>query len=73
MENIMDRNNNGVQQYYKSIRERLSNYIKSDYLANSETLLLYSDEILGEMCPEDINIAREPYTKSIPFYRNLYL
>ena len=49
----MDRNTNGVQQYYKSIRDRLSNYIKSDYLANSETLLLYSDEILGEMCSED--------------------
>ena len=39
----MDRNTNGVQQYYQSIRNRLSNYIKSDYLANSETLLLYAD------------------------------
>ena len=64
----MDRNTNGVQQYYKSIRDRLSNYIKSDYLANSETLLLYSDEILGEMCPEDINIAREPYIETSSSY-----
>ena len=64
----MDRNTNGVQQYYKSIRDRLSNYIKSDYLANSETLLLYSDEILGEMCSEDINIAREPYIETSSSY-----
>ena len=39
---------NGVQQYYEAIRNRLSNYIKSDYLANSETLLTYVDDILGE-------------------------
>ena len=32
----MDRNINSVRQYYQSIRDRLSNYIKSDYLANSE-------------------------------------
>lgn len=64
----MDRNNNSVQQYYNSIRDRLSNYIKSDYLANSETLLLYSDEILGEMCPEDFNIAREPYIETSSSY-----
>lgn len=65
----MDRNTNGVQQYYQSIRDRLSNYIKSDYLANSETLLLYADEILGEMCPEDINIAREPYIETSSSYK----
>ena len=65
----MDRNTNGVQQYYQSIRNRLSNYIKSDYLANSETLLLYADEILGEMCPEDINIAREPYIETSSSYK----
>ena len=28
----------GVQEYYAAIRSRLTNYIKSDYLANSETL-----------------------------------
>ena len=33
----------GVQEYYAAIRSRLTNYIKSDYLANSETLLLYAD------------------------------
>ena len=38
----MDRKTNGVQQYYQEIRNRLKNYIKSDYLANSETLLLLS-------------------------------
>ena len=65
----MDRNTNGVQQYYQSIRDRLSNYIKSDYLANSETLLLYADEILGEICPEDINIAREPYIETSSSYK----
>ena len=65
----MDRNTNGVQQYYQSIRNRLSNYIKSDYLANSETLLLYADEILGEMCPADINIAREPYIETSSSYK----
>ena len=37
---------NGVQQYYEAIRGRLANYIKSDYLANSETLLLYVDDII---------------------------
>ena len=36
----------GVQEYYAAIRNRLSNYIKSDYLANSETLLLYADDLL---------------------------
>ena len=67
----MDRNTNGVQQYYQTIRERLVNYIKSDYLANSETLLLYADEILGEMCPDDINIAREPYIETSSSYRKV--
>ena len=42
----------GVQRYYKTIRDRLKNYIKSDYLANSETLLLYSEDLLGERCSE---------------------
>lgn len=39
---------NGVREYYLNIRERLRNYIKSDYLGNSETLLLYEDDLLGE-------------------------
>ena len=60
----MDRKTNGVQQYYQEIRNRLKNYIKSDYLANSETLLLYADDILGNDCNDDINIAREPYIET---------
>ena len=71
MVNFMDRNTNGVQQYYQTIRERLANYIKSDYLANSETLLLYADDILGEMCPEEINIAKEPYIETSSSYRKV--
>ena len=71
MVNFMDRKTNGVQQYYQTIRNRLVNYIKSDYLANSETLLLYADEILGEMCPEDINIAKEPYIETSSSYRKI--
>ena len=71
MVNFMDRNTNGVQQYYHTIRNRLVNYIKSDYLANSETLLLYANEILGEMCPDDINIAREPYIETASSYRKV--
>lgn len=67
----MDRNTNGVQQYYQTIRNRLVNYIKSDYLANSETLLLYADDLLGEMCPNDINIAREPYIETSSSYRKV--
>lgn len=62
---------NGVRQYYQTIRDRLMNYIKSDYLANSETLLLYANDILGEMCPEDINIAKEPYIETASSYRKI--
>ena len=71
MVNFMDRNTNGVRQYYQTIRDRLANYIKSDYLANSETLLLYADDILGEMCPEEINIAKEPYIETSSSYRKV--
>ena len=67
----MDKQTKGVQQYYQIIRDRLVNYIKSDYLANSETLLLYADEIVGEMCPEDINIAKEPYIETASSYRKI--
>ena len=71
MENSMDKDTNGVRQYYKEIRDRLVNYIKSDYLANSETLLLYENEILGEECSMDINIAREPYIETASSYKKI--
>ncbi|RRJ63326.1 DEAD/DEAH box helicase [Paenibacillus oralis] len=64
-------NSNGVQQYYQAIRDRLKNYIKSDYLANSETLLLYVDELLGELCSEHTNIAREPYIETSASYKKV--
>ena len=60
---------NGVQQYYEAIRNRLSNYIKSDYLANSETLLTYVDDILGEKCSAGTNISREPYIETSASYK----
>lgn len=63
--------NNGVQQYYDAIRKRLSNYIKSDYLANSETLLLYAEELLGEKCSDATNIAKEPYIETAASYKKL--
>lgn len=62
---------NGVQQYYQAIRDRLKNYIKSDYLANSETMLLYVDDILGELCSEYTNIAREPYIETSASYKKV--
>ena len=67
----MDKNTNSVQAYYQTIRERLANYIKSDYLANSETLLKYTDDLLGEMCPEEINIAKEPYIETSSSYKKI--
>ena len=60
-----------VQQYYQAIRDRLKNYIKSDYLANSETLLLYVDDLLGELCSEHTNIAREPYIETSASYKKI--
>lgn len=60
-----------VQQYYQAIRDRLKNYIKSDYLANSETLLLYVDDLLGEQCSEYANIAREPYIETSASYKKI--
>jgi Distinct helicase family with a unique C-terminal domain including a metal-binding cysteine cluster len=60
-----------VQQYYQAIRDRLKNYIKSDYLANSETLLLYVDDLLGEQCSEYTNIAREPYIETSASYKKI--
>jgi ATP-dependent helicase YprA (DUF1998 family) len=61
-------NLNGVQQYYQAIRDRLKNYIKSDYLANSETLLLYVNDLLGEYCSDYTNIARKPYIETSASY-----
>lgn len=62
-------NSNSVQQYYQAIRDRLKNYIKSDYLANSETLLLYVDDLLDESCSKYINIAHEPYIETSASYK----
>lgn len=67
----MNRKTNGVQQYYQEIRNRLKNYIKSDYLANSETLLLYAEDILGNDCSDDINIAKEPYIETSSSYKKV--
>ena len=61
----------GVQQYYQAIRNRLKDYIKSDYLANSETLLLYVDDLLGELCSEHTSIAREPYIETSASYKKV--
>lgn len=62
---------NGVQQYYQAIRDRLKNYIKSEYLANSETLLLYTDDLLGESCSKYTNIACEPYIETSASYKKI--
>jgi ATP-dependent helicase YprA (DUF1998 family) len=62
---------NGVQETYKAIRDRLRNYIKSDYLANSETLLEYTEEILGEYISAHTNIAREPYIETSASYKKI--
>jgi ATP-dependent helicase YprA (DUF1998 family) len=59
----------GVQDVYAIIRDRLKNYINSDYLANNETLLEYTEDILGETASEYINIAREPYIETAASYK----
>lgn len=64
-------NSSGVQEYYQAIRDKLKNYIKSDYLANSETLLLYVDDLLGELCSEYTNIGREPYIETSASYKKI--
>lgn len=61
----------GVQEYYAAIRSRLTNYIKSDYLANSETLLLYTDSLLGEISGSNANIAQEPYIETSASYEKV--
>ena len=63
--------NTSVHEYYEAIRSRLENYIKSDYLANSETLLLYSNDILGEQCSNGTNNAQEPYIETSASYKKL--
>ena len=65
-------NSIGVQEYYKAIRDRLRNYIKSDYLANSETLLPYVDDLLGELCSDYTSIAREPYIETSASYKKVH-
>lgn len=64
-------NINRVHEYYQTIRDRLKNYIKSDYLSNSETLLLYLDDILGEQCSKNTNIACEPYFETSSSYKKI--
>ena len=61
----------GVHEYYSSIRGRLSNYIKSDYLANSETLLEYAEDLLGETASSSTNIANEPYIETAASYKKV--
>ena len=60
----------GIQEYYAAIRSRLTNYIKSDYLANSETLLLYTDSLLGKDSGSNANIAQEPYIETSASYES---
>lgn len=64
-------NSKGVHEYYDTIRNRLSDYIKSDYLANSETLLLAADDLLGEKNGINTNIAREPYIETTASYKKI--
>ena len=61
----------GVHDYYSAIKGRLYNYIKSDYLANSETLLLYADDLLGSDNEINTNISREPYIETAASYKKI--
>jgi len=67
----MEKESVGVQEYYQKIRERLKNYIKSDYLANSETLLLYVEELLGDECSIHNRITQEPYIETSASYKKI--
>jgi ATP-dependent helicase YprA (DUF1998 family) len=60
-----------IKDHYTFIRERLKNYLKSEYFAKSETLLLYVDDILGESCSPYTNIAREPYIETPISYKKI--
>jgi ATP-dependent helicase YprA (DUF1998 family) len=64
-------NASSIQEYYQEIRDKLKNYIKSNYLANNETLLLYADELLGEQSSVFTNIASEPYIETPQKYIKL--
>ncbi|MBR0406560.1 MAG: DEAD/DEAH box helicase [Clostridia bacterium] len=64
-------NAKGVHEYYTVIRNRLSDYIKSDYLANSETLLEYADDLLGDFSDSGSSIAREPYIETSASYKKV--
>lgn len=64
-------NAKGVHEYYSAIKGRLYDYIKSDYLANSETLLLYADDLLGASDSVNTNISREPYIETAASYRKI--
>ena len=57
----------GVNETYKSIRNRLVNYIKSDYLANSELLLNYADELLLNS-DKNQSVSTEPYIETSASY-----
>ena len=61
----------GVHEYYAAIKGRLYDYIKSDYLANSETLLLYADDLLGATNTVNTNISREPYIETAASYKKI--
>ena len=64
-------NAKGVHDYYSAIKGRLYDYIKSDYLANSETLLLYADDLLGASNSINTNISREPYIETAASYKKI--
>ena len=63
----------GVQEYYAAIRNRLSNYIKSDYLANSETLLLYADDLLGEIVDTNAKLRKNLILKQLLLMKKLQM
>lgn len=60
----------GVNETYKSIRNRLINYIKSDYLANSELLLNYADELLLNS-DKNQSVSTEPYIETSASYERI--
>ena len=64
-------NAKGVHEYYSAIKGKLYDYIKSDYLANSETLLLYADDLLGTADSVNTNISREPYIETAASYKKV--
>lgn len=57
----------GVHETYLNIRNRLINYIKSDYLANSELLLNYSDDLLLGNTIEQ-SICSQPFIETSASY-----